>query len=80
MTEQLHFHFSLSCIGERNGGPLQYSCLENSMDRVAWWGDILLVIYSQTIEAGGLLSEGGICFHDLNLPDLRTVYLCVLVT
>ena len=29
MTEQLHFHFSLSCIGESNGNPLQCSCLEN---------------------------------------------------
>jgi len=28
MTEQLHFHFSLSCIGEGNGNPLQCSCLE----------------------------------------------------
>ena len=28
MTEQLHFHFSLSCIGKRNGNPLQCSCLE----------------------------------------------------
>ena len=35
-TEQLHFHFSLSCTGERNGNPLQYSCLENPMDRGAW--------------------------------------------
>ena len=31
-----HFHFSLSCIGERNGNPLQYSCLENLRDRGAW--------------------------------------------
>ena len=31
-TEQLHFHFSLSCIGEGNGNPLQYSCLENPRD------------------------------------------------
>ena len=31
-TERLHFHFSLSCTGEGNGNPLQYSCLENSMD------------------------------------------------
>ena len=23
--------------GERNGNPLQYSCLENPMDREAWW-------------------------------------------
>ena len=35
-TERLHFHFSLSCIGEGNGNPLQYSCLENPMDRGAW--------------------------------------------
>ena len=28
-TEQLHFHFSLSCIGEGNGNPVQGSCLEN---------------------------------------------------
>ena len=32
MTEQLHFHFSLSCIGEGNGNPLQCSCLENPRD------------------------------------------------
>ena len=32
-TEQLHFHFSLSCIGEGNGNPLQCSCLKNPMDR-----------------------------------------------
>ena len=31
-----HFHFSLSCIGEGNGTPLQYSCLENPMDGGAW--------------------------------------------
>ena len=32
MTERLHFHFSLSCIGEGNGKPLQCSCLENPRD------------------------------------------------
>ena len=31
-TERLHFHFSLSCIGEGNGNPLQCSCLENPSD------------------------------------------------
>ena len=36
-TERLHFHISLSCIGGGNGNPLQYSCLENPMDRGAWW-------------------------------------------
>ena len=34
-TERLHFHFSLSCIGEGNGNPLQFSCLENPRDREA---------------------------------------------
>ena len=38
MTEQLYFHFSLSCIGEGNGNPLQCSCLENPRDGGAWWG------------------------------------------
>ena len=40
MTEGLHFHFSLSCIGEGNGNPLQYSCLENPRDRGAWWAAV----------------------------------------
>ena len=35
-TEQLHFHFSLSCIGEGNANPLQCSCLENPRDGGAW--------------------------------------------
>ena len=39
-TEQLHFHFSLSCIGEGNGNPLQCSCLENPRDGEAWWAAV----------------------------------------
>ena len=35
-TERLPFHFSLSCIGEGNGNPLQCSCLENPRDRGSW--------------------------------------------
>ena len=38
VTERLHFRFSLSCIGEGNGNPLQCSCLENPRDGGAWWG------------------------------------------
>ena len=34
--------------GEENGNPLQYSCLENSMDRGAWWTIILGVAKSWT--------------------------------
>ena len=40
MTEQLHFHFSLSCTGEGNGNPLQCSCLENPRDGGAWWAAV----------------------------------------
>ena len=35
-TELLHFDFSLSCIGEGNGNPLQCSCLKNPRDGGAW--------------------------------------------
>ena len=48
MTEQLHFHFSLSCIGEGNGNPLQCSCLENPRDRGAWWAAVYGVAQSRT--------------------------------
>ena len=48
MTEQLHFHFSLSCIGEGNGTPLQCPCLENPRDRGAWWAAVYGVAQSQT--------------------------------
>ena len=39
-TEWLNFHFSLSCIGEGNGNPLQCSCLENPRDGGAWWAAV----------------------------------------
>ena len=48
MTEQLYFHFSLSCIGEGNGNPLQCSCLENPRDGGAWWDAIYGVAQSRT--------------------------------
>ena len=47
-TGWLHFHFSLSCIGEGNGNPLQCSCLENPRDGGAWWAAIYRVAQSQT--------------------------------
>ena len=47
-TEWLHFHFLLSCIGEGNGHPLQCSCLENPMDREAWWAAVHGVAQSWT--------------------------------
>ena len=47
-TERLHFDFSLSCIGEGNGNPLQCSCLENPRDRGAWWAAVYGVAQSWT--------------------------------
>jgi len=47
-TERLHFHFSLSCIGEGNGNPLQCSCLENPRDGGAWWAAVYGVAQSRT--------------------------------
>ena len=42
-TERLHFHFSLSCIGEGNGNPLQCFCLENPRDGGTWWAAVYRV-------------------------------------
>ena len=47
-TERLHFHFSLSCIGEGSGNPLQCSCLENPGDGGALWAAICEVAQSRT--------------------------------
>ena len=47
-TERLHFHFSLSCIGEGNGNPLQSSCLENPRDGGAGWAAVYGVAQSWT--------------------------------
>ena len=48
MTERLHFHFSLSWLGEGNGNPLQCSCLENPRDGGAWWAAVYGVSQSWT--------------------------------
>ena len=58
MTERLHFYFSLSCIGEGNGNPLQYSYLENPMDGGAWWAAVYGVARSRT-----QLSDFTFTFH-----------------
>ena len=47
-TERLHFHFSLSCMAEGNGNPLQCSCLENPRDGGAWWAAVYGVAQSRT--------------------------------
>ena len=55
------FHFSLSCIGEGNGNPLQCSCLENPRDGGVWWTAIYGVTQSQT-----RLKQFSSCSIDLN--------------
>ena len=50
-TEQLHFHFSLSCIGEGNGNPLQCSCLENPRDGGACWAAVFGVAQRSDLAA-----------------------------
>ena len=62
MTERLPFHFSLSCIGEGNGNPLQCSCLENSRDGGAWWATVHGVAKSWT-----WLSDFTLLFKELLL-------------
>ena len=47
-TERLHFHFSVSCIGEGNGNPLQCSCLETLREGGAWWAAVYGVAQSRT--------------------------------
>ena len=79
MTEQLHFHFSLLCIGEGNGNSLQCSCLENPRDRGAWWAAVYGVTQSWTQLSSSsssskqlnmwvwLLLRGEIRFRDVHL-------------
>ena len=66
-TEQLRFHFSLACIGEGNGNPLQCSCLENPRDRGAWWAAVSGVTQSRT-RLNWLSSSSSILFSVVDVP------------
>uniref|UniRef100_A0A4W2I334 RNA-directed DNA polymerase n=1 Tax=Bos indicus x Bos taurus TaxID=30522 RepID=A0A4W2I334_BOBOX len=68
-TERLHFHFSLSCIEEGNGNPLQCSCLENPRDGEAWWAAISGVAQSRT-QLKRLSSSSRALLKDRNGMDL----------
>ena len=72
-TERLHFYFSLSCIGEGNGNPLQCSCLENPRDGAAWWAAIYGVAQSWT-----LLSNFTLTFHFRALEEKMATHSSVL--
>ena len=73
-TERLHFNFSLSCIGEGNGNPLQCSYLENPRDRGAWWAAVSGVAQSRT-----QLSDFTFTFHFHALEKEMATHSSVLI-
>ena len=90
MTEWLHFHFSLSCIGEGKGKPLQCSCLENPRDGGAWWAAVSGVTQSRTrlkrlssSNKGSCRGKGSVILKCYFLNDIsgknRTLKYCVML-
>ena len=81
-TERLHFHFSLSFIGEGNGNPLQCSCLENPRDGGAWRAAVYGVAQSWTrlkwISSSTLFnilySSNKVYEKNINLAQVETTY------
>ena len=77
--ERLSFHFSLSCIGEGNGNPLQCSCLKNPRDRGAWWAFVYGVAQSRTrlkqlsssSSSHHCLSKNQSAFHNLQTEEIK---------
>ena len=81
-TERLHFHFSLSCIGEGNGNPLQCSCLENPRDRGAWWAAVYGVAQSRTRLKWLSIAQHSILLYFIftyisHFPSLCAQFKCV---
>ena len=66
------FHFSLSCIGEGNGNPLQCSCLENPRDGGAWWAAVHGIAQSRTqLRRHSSNSSSGEADIENRLMDMR---------
>ena len=84
MTERLHFHFSLSCIGEGNGNPLQCSCLENPRDGEPWWAAVYGVAQSRarlkqlSSSSSRLLNLHTFSFLLRNVPCLILLILSIV--
>ena len=80
-TEQLHFPFSLSCIGEGNGNPLQCSCLENPRDGEAWWAVVYGVAQSQTwlkrLSSSSSSSEPNMTLYILLTSSYKRINSCL---
>ena len=68
-SERLHFHFSLSCIGEGNGNPLHCSCLENPRDGGAWWAAVYEVARSRTQLKRLSSSSSSVVFNEDNFSS-----------
>ena len=72
-TERLPFPFSLSCIGEGNGNPLQCSCLENPRDGGAWWAAVYGVAQSRTqlkqLSSSNFFETHAYCIFAPELPS-----------
>ena len=82
MTERLHLPFSLSCIGEGNGNPLQCSCLENPRDGGARWAAVYGVTQSRTrlkrLSSSHMnRSEGARKSCKYNFSMCIHIYICV---
>ena len=79
MTERRHFHFSLPCIGEGNGNPLQCSCLENPRDGGAWWAAVYGVAQSRTrlnrLSSSSSMKTTPLCLKASPRPLLQTASL-----
>ena len=74
VTEQLHFQFSLSCIGGGNGSPLQCSCLENPRAGGAWWAAVYGVVQSQTrLKRLSSSSSSHVCMSTPPFPFISSV-------
>ena len=77
-TERLHFDFSLSRIGEGNGNPLQYSCLENPRDGRTWWAVVCGVAQSWT-RLKWLSSSSSSVYSGYYISFSETWLICVLL-
>ena len=80
---RLYFHFSLSCIGEGNGNPLQCSCLENPTDGGAWWAAVYGVAQSRIrLKRLSSSSSSGYAIIEVrkNLEDRRSLRALVRKT
>ena len=85
-TERLHFHFSLACIGEGNGNPLQCSCLESPRDGGAWWAAVYGVAQSRTrlkqlssSSSSSIYISTSICIYNRYSRLYVHRYLCLYV-